>query len=393
MRTPVRQAVAIAHLLAWWTVLDSDHDAGASGTGFGLCCGARRFGRSLAPQYPQLLWHYCCERLAHARRLLRPHAGRSTYDIRLSDAVTMTRYMAARPIPEGHPMLDARRRKVLAIAAVSILALSLTACGKSAQDATPSASVTAASCSKDGLATLESGVLTIGTDKPAYEPWFNNDTPSNGKGYESAVAYAVAKQLGFAASEVKWTIAPFSTVIAPGEKSFDFDINQVSITEERKAAVDFSSGYYDVKQAIITVKGSKIAGAKTLADLKGAKLGAQIGTTSYKVITDLIKPTQEPGAFDTNDVAKQALANGQIDGLIIDLPTAFYITAVELDNGMILGQFENSNVGEQFGLVLNKDSALTKCVSEAVDALRADGTLASIEQQWLSQVVSAPVLK
>lgn len=290
-------------------------------------------------------------------------------------------------------MLDARRRHVLSIVALSIVALSLTACGKSAQDADPVTEVTAASCTADSLATLEPGVLTVGTDKPAYEPWFNNDTPSNGKGYEAAVAYAVAKELGFTADQVKWTVAPFTTVISPGDKAFDFDINQVSITEERKAAVDFSSGYYDVKQAIITVKGSKIAGAKTLADLKGAKLGGQIGTTSYKVITDLIKPTQEPGAFDTNDVAKQALANGQIDGLIVDLPTAFYITAVELDNGVILGQFENTSVGEQFGLVLNKGSKLTTCVSKAVDALRADGTLAAIEQQWLSQVVSAPVLK
>lgn len=290
-------------------------------------------------------------------------------------------------------MLDARRRNVLTIVALSIVALSLTACGKSAQDAEPATEATAASCVAGDLATLEPGVLTIGTDKPAYEPWFNNDTPSNGKGYEAAVAYAVAKQLGFSADQVKWTIAPFSTVISPGDKAFDFDINQVSITEERKAAVDFSSGYYDVKQAIITVKGSKIAGAKSIADLKGAKLGAQIGTTSYKVITDLIQPTQEPGAFDTNDVAKQALANGQIDGLIVDLPTAFYITAVELDNGVILGQFENSSVGEQFGLVLNKGSKLTTCVSKAVDALRTDGTLAAIEQQWLSQVVSAPVLK
>ena len=290
-------------------------------------------------------------------------------------------------------MIDARRRRVLSVVALSIVALSLTACGKSAQDAEPTTEATAASCAADSLATLESGVLTIGTDKPAYEPWFNNDDPSNGKGYEAAVAYAVAKQLGFSADQVKWTVAPFSTVIAPGEKAFDFDINQVSITDERKQAVDFSSGYYDVKQAIITVKGSKIAGAKTLADLKGAKLGGQIGTTSYKVITDLIKPTQEPGAFDTNDVAKQALANGQIDGLIVDLPTAFYITAVELDNGVILGQFENTTVGEQFGLVLNKGSKLTTCVSKAVDELRADGTLAAIEQQWLSQVVSAPVLK
>lgn len=290
-------------------------------------------------------------------------------------------------------MLDARQRRLIAKAALAIAALSLTACGQAASDAEPVAEATTVSCDATSLPTLESGVLTIGTDKPAYEPWFNNDDPTNGKGYESAVAYAVAKQLGFEADQVKWTIAPFTTVIAPGEKAFDFDINQVSITDERKQAVDFSSGYYDVKQAIITVKGSKIAGAKTLADLKDAKLGGQIGTTSYKVITDLIKPTQEPGAFDTNDVAKQALANGQIDGLIVDLPTAFYITAVELDKGVILGQFENTTVGEQFGLVLNKGSKLTTCVSAAVDALREDGTLASIEAQWLSQVVSAPVLK
>jgi len=143
----------------------------------------------------------------------------------------------------------------------------------------------------------------------------------------------------------------------------------------------------------VTLKGSKLANAKTLADLKGAKLGGQVGTTSFKVITDVIKPTQQPGAFDTNDIAKQALANGQIDGLILDLPTAFYVTAVELENGVIAGQFETTNTAEQFGLVLSKDSKLTSCVSKAVDALRADGTLAAIESQWLSQVVSAPVIK
>jgi len=207
------------------------------------------------------------------------------------------------------------------------------------------------------------------------------------------VAYAVAAKLGFTKDEVKWTVAPFNTVITPGDKAFDFDINQVSITEERKAAIDFSSGYYDVKQALVTLKGSKLANAKTLADLKGAKLGGQVGTTSFKVITDVIKPTQQPGAFDTNDIAKQALANGQIDGLILDLPTAFYVTAVELENGVIAGQFETTNTAEQFGLVLSKGSKLTSCVSKAVDALRADGTLAAIESQWLSQVVSAPVIK
>lgn len=290
-------------------------------------------------------------------------------------------------------MLDSRLRTVLVATAASLIALSLTSCGKSATDEPSATPAATASCSKADLATLTPGMLTIGTDKPAYEPWFKNDDPSSGEGYEAAVAYAVAKQLGFSASEVQWKVAAFNTVIAPGDKAFDFDINQVSITEERKQAVDFSSGYYDVKQAIITVKGSKIEGAKSIADLQGAKLGAQIGTTSYKVITDLIKPTQEPGVFDTNDVAKQALANGQIDGLIVDLPTAFYITAVELDNGLIVGQFASGGSGEQFGLVLSKGSKLTKCVSEAVDALRADGTLAAIEQQWLSQVVSAPVLQ
>ena len=166
----------------------------------------------------------------------------------------------------------------------------------------------------------------------------------------------------------------------------------MSITEERKAAVDFSSGYYDVNQAIITIKGSKIANAKLLSELKDAKLGAQVGTTSYNTIVDVIKPTEEPSAFDSNDIAKQALANGQIDGLVVDLPTAFYITAVELDGGVIVGQFTTSGGGEQFGLVLNKGSKLTSCVSQAVDALRADGTLMSIQQQWLADVTNAPFL-
>lgn len=290
-------------------------------------------------------------------------------------------------------MFDSRLRRLGAASTAALLALALTSCAASSQDEALKAASTETTCEAGNLPTLEAGVLTIGTDKPAYEPWFKNDDPTNGEGFESAVAYAVAEKLGYAKDQVKWAIAPFNTVIAPGEKAFDFDINQVSITEERKAAIDFSSGYYDVKQALVTVKGSKLAGATSLADLKGAKLGAQIGTTSYKVITDLISPTQQPGAFDSNDIAKQALANGQVDGIIVDLPTAFYITAVELENGLIVGQFETTNAAEQFGLVLGKDSKLTTCVSKAVDDLRADGTLASIEAQWLSQVVSAPVIK
>lgn len=282
-------------------------------------------------------------------------------------------------------------RKFTAVLAASSLALVVSACAPADESASPTPTESN-SCTKENLATLVPGKLTIGTDSPAYGPWFVDDNPSNGQGYESAVAYAVAEQLGFSADEVVWTVAPFNTVIAPGDKEFDFDINQVSITEERKQAVDFSSGYYDVNQAIITVKGSKIDGARLVADLKDAKLGAQVGTTSYDTILEVIAPNQEPAAFDSNDIAKQALLNGQIDGLVVDLPTAFYITAVELEDGLIVGQFTASTGGEQFGLVLNKGSQLTACVSAAVDALRADGTLAAIQQQWLADVTNAPFL-
>lgn len=240
---------------------------------------------------------------------------------------------------------------------------------------------------------VKDGILTIATDQPVYEPWFVNDDPASGKGFEGAIAYAVAEELGYSADQVEWVRVPFNNVVTPGCKTFDFDINEFSITEERAQVVDFSSSYYDAPQAIITTAGSKIAGAKTLADLKGAKLGAQVGTTSYNAIIDIIKPDQDPAVFDTNDVAKQALSNGQIDGLIVDLPTAFYITAAELENGLIVGQLEGATGGDQFGLVLPKGSALTKDVTAAVDALRANGTLAKIAAQWLAASANAPVLK
>ncbi len=243
------------------------------------------------------------------------------------------------------------------------------------------------------LNTVNKGFLTIGTDDPAYTPWFDNNKPANGKGFESAVAYAVAKQLGYPASKVKWIKASFNTVIQPGKKSFDFDINEVSITPERAKAVDFSTGYYDVAQALITTTKSKIAKAKTIADLASAKLGAAVGTTSYSTITDVIKPKAKPAVFDTNDIATQALINGQIDGLVTDLPTAFYIAAASLKNGLIVGQFTPKTGSEQFGLVLSKGSGLTKSVSAAVDALRAKGTLKKIAAKWLANTAGAPVLK
>jgi polar amino acid transport system substrate-binding protein len=274
--------------------------------------------------------------------------------------------------------MSLKNKKIAASAIAALVAITLTACG----------SEKAAACPQ-----IKEGVLTIATDEPVYGPWFDNNDPSNGKGYEGAVAYAVAAELGYSADQVEWVRVPFNNVVAPGCRNFDFDINEFSITPERAKVVDFSTGYYDVAQAVITVAGSKIANAKSIADLQGAKLGAQVGTTSYATITDVIKPTTEAAVFDTNDVAKQALANGQIDGLVVDLPTAFYITAVDLENGKIVGQFPAKAGGEQFGLVLSKGSALTEKVSKAVDTLRANGTLAKIEDQWLATGVSVPVLK
>jgi polar amino acid transport system substrate-binding protein len=242
------------------------------------------------------------------------------------------------------------------------------------------------SCTPDQMDTLTDGVLTVATDNPAYEPWFVDNDPSNGKGYESAVAYAVAEELGYAEDEVEWVTVPFNKVVQPGDKDFDLDLNQVSITEERRQAVDFSSGYYDVRQTVITTKGSSIADASSVDDLADARLGAQVGTTSYDAITEQIQPSADPAVYDTNDQAVQALKNGQIDGIVVDLPTAYFMTAVQLDDGTIVGQLPlpDGDV-EQFGAVLDKGSPLTDCVSGAVDALREDGTLDQLEQEWLAQ--------
>ncbi len=290
-------------------------------------------------------------------------------------------------------------RRALPLAATAAL-LALTACapqdeGSDPAAATSSASGSAASeeCSPENLETLEPDTLTIATDEPAYEPWVVGDAPESGEGFEAAVAYAVAEQLGYTEDQVTWTRVPFNAAIQPGPRPFDFDINQFSITEERRQAVDFSSPYYTVSQAVITTAGSPADGATSLADLRGLRLGAQVATTSLQVLTDVIAPESDPVVFNTNDDAKLALQNGQVDAIVVDLPTAFFITAAELDDGVIVGQLEDSGEGgDQFGLLLAKDSPLTDCVSQAVDALREDGTLAELEQEWLSDVADAPVL-
>ncbi|WP_062649639.1 ABC transporter substrate-binding protein [Streptomyces maremycinicus] len=293
-----------------------------------------------------------------------------------------------------HPAPRVLRRAV-AGATVALLATALGCAPQPEEKAASAPSGSSAdTCAKGELATETSGKLTIATDEPAYEPWFKDDKPANGQGFESAVAYAVAERLGYDKSAVVWQSVPFNKAFAPGEKTFDFDINQVSISDERKKAVDFSSGYYDVRQAVIALKGTKAAAATSVADLKGLKLGAQVGTTSLDYIDDVVKPTRDAAVYAKNDQAKSALKNGQVDAIVTDLPTAFYITAAEVTDAEIVGQFENQGGSpEQFGLVLDKGSALTSCVTGAVDALRANGTLAKIEQQWLSDAVDAPVLK
>ncbi|GGM42015.1 amino acid ABC transporter substrate-binding protein [Micromonospora sonchi] len=280
--------------------------------------------------------------------------------------------------------------RILRLATAAGVLLAVGACSPQATP-TPMPTV-GAPCSKESLPTRTAGKLTIATDEPAYQPWFVDDKPDNGEGFESAVAYAVAEKLGYAREDVVWTRVRFDSAVAPGPKEFDFDINQFSITEERKQAVDFSAPYYLVRQTVIALKSSKIAGKTALADLRAAKLGAQVGTTSYQAITDVIKPTVEPQVYNSNDDAKKALQNGQLDGLVVDLPTAFYITGAEIDDAVIVGQLPQVGTPEAFGLLLDKDSPLTGCVSGAVGKLSADGALKQLEQQWLARDAGAPEL-
>ena len=290
----------------------------------------------------------------------------------------------------------ASRNTVAALGSAAVMLTVVAGCApadEAAPPATTSASASGPACAAGGLDTLTPGKLTIGTDNPAYPPWFKANKPSNGQGFESAVAYHVAERLGYPAAMVTWTQVPFNNAIAPGPKAYDFDINQFSITDERKQAVDFSSPYYLVRQTVITTKGSKVDGATTIAALKDAKLGAQVGTTSLQAINEVIKPTVQAQVFNNNDDAKRALQNGTVDGLVVDLPTAFYMTGAELEDGVIVGQLPQVGVPEQFGLVLDKNSPLTECVSEAVDQLRQDGTLAVLEKTWLAGTNGAPELQ
>jgi polar amino acid transport system substrate-binding protein len=276
----------------------------------------------------------------------------------------------------------------LALVLVPALLL-LAGCGSSKSD---SSSTTAIACTPGKLPTHAKGTLTVATDKPAYPPYFEGDEPANGEGFESAVAYAIGKQLGYPAAKVKWTVEPFNSSFAPGPKDFDFDVNEISITPPREKAVDFSSPYYTANQAVVVLKDSDAASATSLDELKSANLGVQIGTTSLEAVEEVIQPDSKPEVFNSSNDVITALKNQQIDAVVVDLPTALYLTAVQVPTAKIVGQFPAPG-GDEWGALLSKGSPLTTCVSKAVDDLEGSGELQKITTRWMSQAASAPELK
>lgn len=277
-----------------------------------------------------------------------------------------------------------RRSSALAGAVAALLVLS--ACATS-----PSAEEAPAPTNDTGLETVTPGKLTVATGNPAYSPWVENDAPESGEGLEAAVAYAVAEELGFDAADVVWIRTPFDTAIAPGPKDFDFNIQQFSATPERENAVDFSSPYYETTQAVVSTEGAKGADAKSLADLKGLKIGVAQGSTSINAVKDEIG--EDPQIFNSNEDAVQALIVGNIDALVTDLPTAFYNAYGVLDNGVLVGQFDSAAGGDKLALLLAKDSPLTAPVTKAVDTLRENGTLDELAAKWIADNAGATVLK
>jgi polar amino acid transport system substrate-binding protein len=280
------------------------------------------------------------------------------------------------------------RRLSLALAATSLFTLA--ACGG---DDSSSSSAEGTS-NKGDCATIAEGKLTIGTGSPAFSPWVENDAPESGEGFEAAIGMAVAAELGYEGENVVWVRTTFDEAIAPGEKNFDFNMQQYSITPEREETISFSDPYYSSNQAIVALADSPAEGATTVADLVDVKFGAQAGTTSLTFINDIIKPTNEPFVYDDNAGAKAALEAGQIDAIVVDLPTALFISAVEIEGTSVVGQFPGSAGGltDDFGAVFTKDNPLVACVNTALAALKESGELAKIEQTWLSDNNGVPVI-
>jgi polar amino acid transport system substrate-binding protein len=288
------------------------------------------------------------------------------------------------------------RRTTLAIVSVLALAAFAVGCGGKKESSSTGleqegTTANAAACTPSSMETHSAGTLTIATDKPAYPPYFENDEPENGEGFESAVGYAIGKQLGYPKGKVKWTVEPFDSSYAPGPKSFDFDLNEISITPVREKAVDFSAPYYEANQAVVALEGSEAAKAKSLAELKDTKIGVQINTTSLSAVDEEIEPSSKPEVFNSSGDVVTALKNGQVEAVVVDLPTALYLTAAQVENATIVGQFGKSE-GEAWGALLGKGSSLTACVSGAIEALEESGELEKITQRWMSQAAEAPQL-
>ena len=293
-----------------------------------------------------------------------------------------------------------RQMTVAAMAAIAMLAASagLAGCASesssssAASGTSSSASAAAASCSNSAIQSqlYAKGVLTVATDKPVYPPWFVNNKPTNGQGYESAVAYAVAAQLGFSKSQVTWAYEPFNSSYAPGPKKFDFDINEISYSAARAQAVTFSDSYYDVQQALVALKNSPIVTKHSQADLKTYVFGDQVGTTSLQFINSQIQPSQTPKVFETLNDVKQALQTKQIAALVTDTPTAEFITT-EIPGSVVVAQFPST--GEHYGLLFAKGNKLVTCVNKALATLKANGTLAKLTAQYLKDFTSVPTIK
>ena len=280
-------------------------------------------------------------------------------------------------------------RPLFVVLALS-LSLAVAACGSSDSSSSSSTATTAASCAKADLETVGSGKLTVGTDKPAYPPYFEDDKPTNGKGFESAITYAIAQKLGFTKDEVKWIVVPFNSSYAPGPKKFDFDINQISISPARAKAVGFSSPYYNAPQAVLALKGTPAASATSLADLKDAKIGVQIGTTSLSDVKNIVKPSQQPQVFNDSNDTVRALKNKSVDAIVVDAPTAIYLRDFEVKDSVVVGKF--AGTGTPWGVVAAKNSTLVRCVNQAIDKLRASGELATITNTWMGPYTKAPAL-
>jgi polar amino acid transport system substrate-binding protein len=269
---------------------------------------------------------------------------------------------------------------------VPLLALVVAACGsdEKSPSTAPAATTTTANspCDKTSPELKTAGKLTIGTDKPAYPPYFEDDDPSNGKGFESAVGYAVAQQLGFDKSEVQWMVVPFNSSYAPGKKKFDFDINQISISPQRAKRVDFSDPYFTAPQAVVALKSAPAAKATTLAELSQAKIGVQVGTTSLDAVTASIKPASQPQVYNDSNDTVRALKGKRVEAIVVDLPTAFYLTAAEVPEAKIVGQFQAPG-GDQWGLLFEKGSKLTACTNQALQKLSSSGELKRLQDQWM----------